>query len=341
MPIYNSVGGITGLTIENDPSALKLANNLSDLPNLTTARTNLQLSTYFAALGHNHSGTYSPVGHNHDGTYAAVGHNHDGTYAPVSHTHPVSDVTGWGSLSGASNGYVLSWNGSALVWVAQSGGGSGDRYLTTSTTSLTIDNANKTLTVQTGLSYTPTQNVTIAYDASNHMHGEVLTYDSGTGVMTVDVNNHTGTGTYAAWTVNVGGVTPATSVAWGSVTGTLSSQTDLQTALNAKQNKSSLVTVSTSSNYYATAASENGVIYLDNSSAGIATVYLPDGDTGTEFTNGCSITIINRSQSGFGPVTINTYGSAFTHFIYGTGSVNYDQSITCSKISGNDWFCQV
>ena len=110
----------------------------------------------------------------------------------------------------------------------------GDRYLTTSTTSLAINNATKTLTVGTGLSYTPTQNVTIAYDASNHMHGEVLTYDSGTGVMTVDVNHHTGSGTYAAWTVNVGGVTPVTSTAWGAITGTLSAQTDLQTALDAK-----------------------------------------------------------------------------------------------------------
>ena len=110
----------------------------------------------------------------------------------------------------------------------------GDRYLTTSTTSLTINNATKTLTVGTGLSYTPTQNVTISYDASNHMHGEVLTYNSGTGVMTVDVNHHTGSGTYAAWTVNVGGVTPVTSTAWGAITGTLSAQTDLQTALDAK-----------------------------------------------------------------------------------------------------------
>ena len=110
----------------------------------------------------------------------------------------------------------------------------GDRYLTTSTTSLTINNVTKTLTVGTGLSYTPTQNVTIAYDASNHMHGEVLTYNSGTGVMTVDVNHHTGSGTYAAWTVNVGGVTPVTSTAWGAITGTLSAQTDLQTALDAK-----------------------------------------------------------------------------------------------------------
>jgi hypothetical protein len=110
----------------------------------------------------------------------------------------------------------------------------GDRYLTTSTTSLTINNSNKTLTVGTGLSYTPTQNVTISYDASNHMHGEVLTYNTGTGAMTVDVNHHTGSGTYAVWVVNVGGVTPVTSTAWGTITGTLSAQTDLQTALDAK-----------------------------------------------------------------------------------------------------------
>jgi hypothetical protein len=66
------------------------------------------------------------------------------------------------------------------------------------------------------------------------MHGEVLTYNSGTGVLTVDVNHHTGSGTYASWVVNVGGVTPATSVAWGAITGTLSTQTDLQSALNLK-----------------------------------------------------------------------------------------------------------
>jgi Leucine-rich repeat (LRR) protein len=66
------------------------------------------------------------------------------------------------------------------------------------------------------------------------MHGEVLTYNSGTGVLTVDINHNTGSGTYASWVVNVGGVVPATSVTWGSITGTLGSQTDLATALNAK-----------------------------------------------------------------------------------------------------------
>jgi hypothetical protein len=144
-----------------------------------------------------------------------------------------TDISGLGSLAvvndAPSNGSQYARKNAAWDVVIP-----GDRYLTTSTTSLTINNANKTLTIGTGLSYTPTQNITISYDASNHMHGEVLTYNSGTGVLTVDINHHTGSGTYASWVVNVGGVTPATSVAWGAITGTLSAQTDLQNALNLK-----------------------------------------------------------------------------------------------------------
>jgi hypothetical protein len=82
----------------------------------------------------------------------------------------------------------------------------GDRYLTSSTTSLLIGNGAKTLTVDTGLAYSPTQDITIAYDASNHMHAGVTSYNSATGVLVVDVNQHTGSGTYAVWTVNVGGI---------------------------------------------------------------------------------------------------------------------------------------
>ena len=82
----------------------------------------------------------------------------------------------------------------------------GDSYLTSSTTSLLIGNGAKTLTVGTGLAYSPTQDVTIAYNVSNHMHAVVTSYNSTTGVLIVDVNSHTGSGTYTAWTVNVGGI---------------------------------------------------------------------------------------------------------------------------------------
>jgi hypothetical protein len=150
----------------------------------------------------------------------------------------------------------------------------GDRYLTTSTTSLTINNATKTLTVGTGLSYTPTQNVTISYDAAHHMHGEVLTYNSGTGVMTVDVNNHTGSGTYTAWVVNVGGVTPVTSTTWGSITGTLSAQTDLQTALDAK-----LATANNLSELTATASTARTNLGLGTAAVEPATKLVPSGGT--------------------------------------------------------------
>jgi hypothetical protein len=159
-----------------------------------------------------------------------------------------SILTGYALESWVTAGfYPLSGNPSGFLTDAPSDGSQyarknaawdvvipGDRYLTSSTTSLTINNANKTLTIGTGLSYTPTQNLTISYDASNHMHGEVLTYNSGTGVLTVDINHHTGSGTYAAWVVNVGGVTPATSVAFADITGAVSSNANLQAALDLK-----------------------------------------------------------------------------------------------------------
>jgi hypothetical protein len=145
--------------------------------------------------------------------------------------------------------------------------------------------------------------------------GQALTYD----------------GTDLVWSTAGGGV------AWGAITGTLSSQTDLQTALDAKQNKSTLVTHSVTTDYYVTSASENGVVYLDPSSNGIVNVFLPDNDPGFEFANGCSVTIINRSGS-FSPVAISCYGSAFTHILYGNASVTDGFAKTFYKISGNDWF---
>lgn len=81
----------------------------------------------------------------------------------------------------------------------------GDKYLTTSSSTWTLANdPTATFTVAAGLSYTPTQDVTVVYDAANHAHGTVVTY-SGT-TLVVDIAQHTGTGTYSAWTINVGGL---------------------------------------------------------------------------------------------------------------------------------------
>jgi hypothetical protein len=84
--------------------------------------------------------------------------------------------------------------------------GASDRYKTTSTSTLTVNNLNaQTLTVEPGLSWTVGQNAVIAYDADNHMHGTVVSYNPTTGVMVFDSNSHTGNGTHSSWTVNLDG----------------------------------------------------------------------------------------------------------------------------------------
>jgi hypothetical protein len=84
----------------------------------------------------------------------------------------------------------------------------GDRYLTTSTSSHSLTTGSKTFTVQSGLSYTPTQDVTIVYDAARHMHAIVTSYSGTTLVVNVDTVEGSG-GPFTAWTINVGGLLTA------------------------------------------------------------------------------------------------------------------------------------
>jgi len=241
---------------------LTKADNLGSLTNFAQARDNLNLGTLnnptFAGLTLQGSGAnvgqYTP-------TSLSLSHTTFGSFVispssgitfPDTSIQTTAFVAGSGLPTGGTVGQVLTKNSGTNFDASFATLIPGDRYLTTSTTSLTIDNANKTLTVGTGLSYTPQQDVVIAYDAENHMHAQVLTYNSGTGVMTVDVQSHTGTGTFSLWTVNVGGTVPEASVAWGSITGTLGNQTDLATALNAK------LEVTTAASTYFTIASAAG-----------------------------------------------------------------------------------
>jgi hypothetical protein len=124
---------------------------------------------------------------------------------------PISSMSAYLSTASAASTYYPIPTGTTSQYIRGDGskatyGPLGDRYLTSSTTSLTISNSTKTLTIGTGLSYSTQQDVTIAYDASNHMHATVTSYNSSTGVMVADVYNKSGSGTYTAWTVNVGGV---------------------------------------------------------------------------------------------------------------------------------------
>jgi hypothetical protein len=80
-----------------------------------------------------------------------------------------------------------------------------DRYKTTSTTSNSVSNGTKSFTVDLNLSYIPLQEILIVHNPANHMHGEVTSYNPATGALVVDIKNHTGSGTYTSWTLNLDG----------------------------------------------------------------------------------------------------------------------------------------
>jgi hypothetical protein len=80
-----------------------------------------------------------------------------------------------------------------------------DRYKTTSVTSNSVSNGSKSFTVDLNLSYIPLQEVLVVYNVSNHMHGEVTSYNPATGALVVDIKHHTGSGTYTSWSINLDG----------------------------------------------------------------------------------------------------------------------------------------
>ena len=71
----------------------------------------------------------------------------------------------------------------------------------TSTTSLTIGAGSKSITVETGLGIIVGMSLKIASVASptNWLHGDVTSYNSGTGALVVNVTTMQGVGTFASW----------------------------------------------------------------------------------------------------------------------------------------------
>jgi hypothetical protein len=83
----------------------------------------------------------------------------------------------------------------------------GDRYATTSITTLTIASSG-TITLTTDdleLDYSISQTVLIAHDVDDYMGGEVVSYDRATGQLVVVLKHKTGTGTYSSWQINLSG----------------------------------------------------------------------------------------------------------------------------------------
>lgn len=83
----------------------------------------------------------------------------------------------------------------------------GDRYATTSTTTLTIESTGTiTLTtVDLELDYSIGQSVLIAHDVDDYMGGDVESYNKSTGELVVVLKHKSGAGTFSSWQVNLSG----------------------------------------------------------------------------------------------------------------------------------------
>jgi hypothetical protein len=93
-----------------------------------------------------------------------------------------------------------------------SSGSSGESGIYIGTSTDTIDlstltvGVNKSLTTTVGLSYTIAQHVIVAYSLTEHFHGDVVSYNSGTGVLVLNVTDiNTPTGTFSTWSTNLDG----------------------------------------------------------------------------------------------------------------------------------------
>lgn len=188
------------------------------------------------------------------------------TFTPSTHTHVSADVTdaSQGGNAAADSGKLLKFTSTGSIQAASSGGaaitgtgdygvhgitaGSGNVALYGSTTSAGAHTLGLTHTGGSG-------NLIQAWAGGGGNVFEVgigggISWPTGTGAQTTATNLPAfGTSTKGVVPASGGGTTnflradgawaaPSASVAWGGITGTLSSQTDLQTALNGKASTS-------------------------------------------------------------------------------------------------------
>jgi hypothetical protein len=83
-------------------------------------------------------------------------------------------------------------------------GNPGSTYGGTSTSSVAIGTGSKAFTIQAGLAYQAGARVRATSGAA-YVEGIATSYDSGTGILTLNADRTAGSGTFAAWTVNVAG----------------------------------------------------------------------------------------------------------------------------------------
>jgi hypothetical protein len=110
----------------------------------------------------------------------------------------------------------------------------------TSATEHTTGTGSKAFTLDADAAFGPGQSVSISSDSdpsNENMTGAITAYDPGTDVLTVDITTNNVTVPHTDWTIvlDVGG-----GVTWGNITGSISGQTDLNSALSGKAGTGSI-----------------------------------------------------------------------------------------------------
>lgn len=164
----------------------------------------------YALSLHNHDAAYSALSHNHDASYSLLGHNHDAAYSAIGHVH---DLTG-------DKGDITAGGTNGNSWTIDANAVTTTKINASAVTGAKIAPSTITDSDMNDVSW---GKVTGAPDFSLSTHNHDATYS-------LLAHNHAGVyepeGDYAAATH---------SHAWGSITGTLSNQTDLDNALSGKQ----------------------------------------------------------------------------------------------------------
>lgn len=149
-----------------------------------------------------------------DGSDGAPGTDGQDAYVHIGYAED-SDGNGYDTTPGTPRRYIAflessnpSVTASDFDGLWQVYKGDGDRWSTTSTTSLTIGTGSQALTVETDLAYSTGQYVVISsvVSSANRMEGYVTSYNPAMGTLVVNVTTTAGAGTISLWAVNIQGV---------------------------------------------------------------------------------------------------------------------------------------
>lgn len=122
--------------------------------------------------------------------------------ATTASTSATSATASASTASTAATSASSSATSAAASAIAAAAGASG-----TSVTSNTIGTGSKSFTTQAGRNFTPGQFIVIVDNANdaNYIHGQVTSYNSGTGALVVDSQDTGGSGTIASWNISISG----------------------------------------------------------------------------------------------------------------------------------------